>query len=120
MRVCNEKSGNETGLYTMLSRPARGHVEHDDGRTRWWGSGGMHELGLRNTGLMRGMRFGMAMREMEMVLLGGLIGGCFLVFLPTSKTSLYVPSIMSSATGQASFTGRPSPSTSPLVHQNSS
>jgi hypothetical protein len=39
---------------------------------------------------------------------GGLIGGCFLVFLPESKTSLYVPSMMSSATGQASFTGRPS------------
>jgi len=85
MRVCNERSGNETGLYTMLSRPARGHVEHDEGRTKVVGFGELHYFGIRDTDLMRAMWFGMAMREMEMELLGA--DECvFLVFLSKSKT----------------------------------
>lgn len=116
MRVCNERSGNETGLYTMLSRPARGHVEHDDGRTGGGGSGELHRFGIKDTGLMRGMWLWIAMREMEMVLLG--VG--YLVFLPESKTQDIIPkcakNTMSSATGQASFTARPSFSRQSPLH----
>lgn len=71
MRTCNEGSEIERGLWTMLSRTARGHVEHDEGRTRVVGYGEIIELRVRNTGLMRVMRVEMAMREMEMLLLEG-------------------------------------------------
>jgi hypothetical protein len=71
MRACNERSEIERGLWTMLSRTAREHVEHDEGRTRVVGCGGIHELRVRNTGLVRAMRDEMAMREMEMFALEG-------------------------------------------------
>jgi len=43
MRVCNEWSGMETDLYTMLSRP-RAHVEHTGMSHNAEGSGEWHQV----------------------------------------------------------------------------
>lgn len=54
MRVCNERSGNGTGLYTMLSRP-RGHVEYAGESHEVAGSDKLHQLRNGKTGLVGGM-----------------------------------------------------------------